>query len=290
MSSHKNTGALKGLIPPAMSIWGKPLGAPKKEEKTSEEPMPYDEDDVMDEQEIDVDAELANEDASDADLYAVDGEIDDDDADLDDGEYADEEPDYDSEIGDNVRASSAPPVVEVEESVAVDAGDSEFEEVEAAVVSQTKRKKGPSMTATEKKKSISDYIRDEIASRQASGDSLRGKDIVAALAEEGVIANPAQVSQLLKKAGVKSKPRATKTTPARVAQPAGEIQKAAKKRQTRMLANKAKPVAVTSATSSTGNTVDMLKSARCFVGVCGSHEKATEILAAFPELAAAFQD
>ena len=249
--------------------------------------MPYDEDDVMDEQEIDVDAELANEDASDAELYAMDNEVDD--SDLDDEEYADEEPDYDAEHGDGASAKAPAFVDEVEESVAVDAGDQEFDEVETAVVSSTKRKRGAPMAATEKKKSISDYIREEIARRQDAEESLRGKDIVAALAEEGVTANPAQVSQLLKKAGVKSKPRAT--TSARVMRPADNVQEVAKKRQTRMLANKAKPVGTPGATStSTGSTVEMLKSARCFVGVCGSHDKATEILAALPELAAAFQE
>jgi hypothetical protein len=55
------------------------------------------------------------------------------------------------------------------------------------------------------KKSMSDYVREEIDRRKKSGDSLRGVDIVTELAKHKIKVSPAQVSQLLKKAGVSQK-------------------------------------------------------------------------------------
>lgn len=311
----------RGLLQPAIGLWGKPLGAPKKEEKPSEEAMPYDDDDIMDETEIDVDAELANEDVSDDELYAVDNEVDggdyEDDVEVvaeeddtpiaataaeatdesaeDEDEYADEEPDYDQELGDQPAAAKIPAPVDVGDPEVAD----DYDEETTTVSKPPRRKRRAAMPANEsKKKTISDYVRDEIQRRIDEDESLRGRDIVAALADNGITVSPAQVSQLLKKAGVSGTPkrRATATV-----KRAGGVTAQPRKREQPMMANKAKPSAAAPAAKpaarptngvrpAPSETIAMLHAANDFVKVCGSREQAALMLEELSELASVFQE
>ncbi len=155
------------------------------------------------------------------------------------------------------------------------------------------------MATAEKKVSLSDHVRKEIEKRHTSGASLRGKDIVEALAKRGVAVSPAQVSQLLKKAGLGGQPR----------EPRGkrsEKQPVAAAPTSRE-ANKRKPMATTAVTPRSdkprvapriapsevadGFRIPMaqLKAAEAFVIACdGSFEKAGRILTTAQTLSQTF--
>ena len=120
----------------------------------------------------------------------------------DEDEDKDDEDDTDDEDAeDEVEYDEADEVVTSEADFDVEVSD-ETETVSTVVDAiPTKKKAEKNMPATMvEKKSGADYCRTEIARRAATGESLRGVDIVAALAKYKVVINPAQVSQLLKKA------------------------------------------------------------------------------------------
>lgn len=294
------------LISPT-NLWGKPLTRPPN--KPAQEKVTgmrtEDEEDFTDEDEIDVDAELAEEDENAEEL--VDETPDDAEQEIaaeaeedvaeEEGDVEDDGLAYDPEDGDE---SEEDAVVS-----AVDADDEEengdTDETEVAETTPESRKR----TMSDKKKvSLSDHIRTEIDKRQTSGASLRGVDIVAALEKRGISVSPAQVSQLLKKAGVAG---------TRARKPAAEEQVSEKSRS----AMKAKknaietpkkplglkrnvPVAATvtptrsalkaapSGSSRFSVPVDQLKAAEAFVSACGGFEKATRILTTAAELSNAF--
>jgi hypothetical protein len=159
--------------------------APQKEatpEKKDTGMLPED-DDV----DSDVDAELEVTEPSDAELEADESELEE----VTSEAAGDEEPAYDDE----------------EDSDEEDEDDDD--EVDSAVEPDEKvsKKKRVTTPMAGKKKSMSDHVREEIERRQESGDSLRGVDIVNSLAKKGVKVSAAQVSQLLKKAGVSAKAR-----------------------------------------------------------------------------------
>ncbi len=152
------------------------------------------------------------------------------------------------------------------------------------------------MATAEKKVSLSDHVRKEIEKRHTSGASLRGKDIVEALAKRGVAVSPAQVSQLLKKAGLGGQPRGKRSEKQPVAAA-----------PTSREANKRKPMATTAVTSRSdkprvapriapsevadGFRIPMaqLKAAEAFVIACdGSFEKAGRILTTAQTLSQTF--
>ena len=318
-----NKNGFRNMNQPAMGVWGKPLGAPKKETKpSSEESMPYDDDDAMDEREIDVDAELATEDASDSELYEVTDEVDDYEDDMitaedqsddpEEEEYDDEEPDYDAELGDARAETKSTELTDEQEHVVVDAGDDvDYEEEAEDTVSKPRRKERVSMASskTEKKKSMSDYVRDEISRRIDNDKSLRGKDIVAALAAKGVNVSPAQVSQLLKKAGVtgtKVTNDSAAATPRKPRQPRKEARTpvravAAASPAKKKVAHKAKPATATMQTPKRSTTesagpfdvsaaMKLMAAANDFVAACGSHERATSVLKELPNVIDTFGD
>lgn len=284
--------AAGGLISPA-NLWGKPLpnAAPtpkaNKEEKVTGKMT---DDDIMEDEKIDVDAELAEADVDDEELQAVEAETDSDVSDTaetaEPAEAGDEEPDYDAEDGD-IEAESED--VAEEEVVTAVADDEEQEEVETKKVSTTRGKS--SMADT--KMSLSDHVRSEIANRHAKGASLRGKDIVEALAKRKIVVSPAQVSQLLKKAGLGGKARSRKPV-AVGAEDSGRSRFAGKgkKRETAApvtrVAPKARP---TAATAANGFKVPLtqLQAAESFVDACGgSFKNAERILTAAAQLSQTF--
>lgn len=247
MSKEVSAGA---IVSPS-SLWGKPLPKTlhKTDTKKEKDAGMLPEDDVTD----DVDAELEGDGPSDADLEAEEADVEA----SDDTEAGDEEPSYDDESDED--------------------DDSDDEEVDATVDADeddVSKKKKVTTPMAGKKKSMSDHVREEIARRQESGDSLRGVDIMGALSKKGVKVSAAQISQLLKKAGV-GKSRSPKK-----AKEAGE-EKSRVAVSTRKVteapraANKVKP-----ATGGViGLPVTRLKAAKDFIAACGnSYEEAMNAL------------
>ena len=273
-----------GFISPA-NLWGKPLPnitgskpAPAKKEQTEERTkrMLADEDDDID---SDVDAELeeteelVTEDGTE--LLAEDGDDDNSEAYV---EAAAEEASDDDEEADGY----APEDGDVAEDGEVEAEEEAVDEDPAPVpVTAGAKKKVSNMS---EKKSGADHIRDEIAKRKASGDSVRGVDIVAALAKRKIEVSPAQVSQLLKKAGLGGASRGGKKLAA-VGEDKSRVANKVKKQTaepTRSLP-KARP-----ATGAVGTLpMDQLKAASAFLAACGGcYESAGEILSAHKQLGA----
>jgi hypothetical protein len=281
------------FVSPA-NLWGKPLPgatskAPAEKEKKKEKgttrmrfatPEDYDDEDV----DADVDAELEEDTVDDEAAYAEadadyedegstdvretaaklpDEEIDEDD---DETEYAPEE-------GDEVSDEAVDSTVETDE---------DDDPVEAPKATKTPKGKVKDMA---EKKSGADHIREEIERRQESGDSLRGVDIVAALAKKRVTVSPAQVSQLLKKAGVAPAKRGA------VAVAAGEERSrdAARRKHATKAAEPAKaapkrPVAK-APSGTTTLPMEQLNAASAFLETCdGCYTTAAEILSAHKQL------
>jgi hypothetical protein len=131
-------------------------------------------------------------------------------------------------------------------------------------------------------KSNADHVRAEIERRRIAGESLRGVEIVAALKSRRVVVSPAQVSQLLKKAGVAQKTRGASRVPATAA--AGE--------RSRVLAQSAKVIEprTRASTAPVANELSSdrrtkLTAAKAFVAACGgSYSDAVSALELYHEL------
>ena len=182
------------------SLWGKPIPANLKDIIAKEPRM------ATEEYEDDFDPETADAAAELDGSSAEENYLETDDA--NEAAYAEAEAEpsedddvYDAEAGDDAD------VEYVNDNAAGNAEDpSRDDDVAAAEQPVKKKKKG----STAMKKRGSDYIREEIAKRRESGDSLRGVDIVNALAKKKVVVSAAQVSQLLKAEGVQSSGRGRK--------------------------------------------------------------------------------
>jgi hypothetical protein len=282
-----------GLISPTQ-LWGKPLKsvAPQKapEEKVTGK-MTYDED--VTEDEIDVDAELANADVEeDEELHAVEATTDADvsdeveDGNPDEEEAEDDEPDYDAEEGDDVSAESEDAVEDGEVVTAV--VDNE-EEGDVEVPATTGK------SSMSDKMSLSDHVRAEITRRQKAGESpIRGKDIVETLAKRKLKVSPAQVSQLLKKAGLGGQSRGKKAAaPAAAAAAGAEKIRAAGMRAKKGVEPATPTVKAAAKARPTGNgfkvPMEQLKAAEAFVESCGgSFQSAERILTAAAQLSQTF--
>jgi hypothetical protein len=159
--------------------------------------------------------------------------------------------------------------------------------------------------ADKKKVSLSDHIRHEIDRRKSSnGASLRGVDIVAALEKRNINVSAAQVSQLLKKAGLGGKPRKRAAAAGETASAGSEKIRAAEKAKKRDVAPPAKPKAGRPAVTAVepraaaklpaktnGFKVPMvqLQAAEAFVDACGgSFKDAERILVAASQLSQTF--
>ncbi|NDC55296.1 MAG: hypothetical protein EBZ69_00415 [Alphaproteobacteria bacterium] len=284
------------------NLWGKPLGRPTgkpvEEEVTG---MRSDDSDSMEEEELDVDAELADADEQE-------DNIDDDDVNEDDSDAVAEDDVEDDEVDDDgltyaPEAGDAP----AEEKVVVSAVDTdEVDEEETADDEELSAEPTESRIrnmADKKKVSLSDHIRNEIDKRKAAGTSLRGVDIVAALEKRGINVSAAQVSQLLKKAGLGGKPRKRAAAAAEPAAAGSEKTRAAEKAKKRDVAPPNKPRAGRPAATpepraaaklpakANGFKVPMaqLQAAEAFVDACGgSFKDAERILVAASQLSQTF--
>lgn len=296
MAKKVSTG---GLISPT-SLWGKPLPttAQPAQKKPTEKVTGKmtDSDDVMEDDEIDVDAELANADVEEDDELVtaeaeddvgVTGELDD--GDDEEEEAEDEEPEYDDDVADE----SQDAVEEEEEVVTAVANDEEEEELGNTDVSENTE----DVAAMAEKMSLSDHVRAEIARRQKAGEEMRGKDIVAALAKRKITVSPAQVSQLMKKAGLSGKTRGRKpaTATATATESAAEKSRSAMKAKKREDATPApsQPRQALKARPATGNgfkvPMSQLQAAEAFVEACGgSFKSAAQILTAAEQLSQTF--
>jgi len=300
MAKKLSTG---GLISPT-NLWGKPLPTTKQPtSKPATEKVTgkmTNSDDVMDDEEIDVDAELASADVDDDELAAVEaedasevtgeleGDDDDGDEEAEEDEADDEEPDYeDGDVDDESQN-----VVEDDAEVVTAVADDEEEAGDEEVSDTTEDD-----VVMAEKMSLSDHVRAEIARRHKVGESLRGKDIVDTLAKKKITVSPAQVSQLLKKAGLGGKTRgrpAATTATASTPEKSRSALKAKKRDVTtaaaptaapRREANKARP------TTANGFKVPMsqLQAAEAFVEACGgSFQAAGRILTAAEQLSQTF--
>ena len=154
------------------------------EDEEDEEIEEEDDDEDEEDEELDESADPEHEEEAEP---VVAEDVEDPDDEEDDAEDDDEEDDEDEGYA---SATSA-----------VDAEEDDDEDNE----------KAPKMS-DKKKKSMSDHVRAEIARRQEAGASLRGVDIIQALAKRSINVSAAQVSQLLKKEGVSSKSRNPRRT------------------------------------------------------------------------------
>lgn len=248
-----------GFVSPA-SLWGKPLPAAlhkTAEAKKGATRMRTEDDD--DEIDLDVDAELEEDGPSDDDLLSDE----EDETSVEPVMASSEDTDDETEEDDDDVVASA---VEVDDPEPV-----------AAENPTTQKKRATSPMA--EKKSISDHVREEIAARKASGDSLRGVDIVNALAKKKIKVSPAQVSQLLKKAGVGQKARGKR---AAVAAETAEKSRIAEK------ARKHSPEPTKAAKAVTSDLpIAQLRAAKAFLDACGgSYADAERALSMHAELGA----
>ena len=260
------------LVSPA-NLWGKPLpriptGRAAAEKPEGKGTRMHPDDDEID---SDVDAELDDDEAEEVAEPELEVEEDDESgaeletSDEPEGEEDDEDnavEDFeDEEDGDDSVADTAESSVEAAESAPRD----------------RKSRTTVRVDAMAEKKTMSDHVRDEIAARKSAGESLRGVDIVAALAKRKIKVGAAQVSQLLKKAGMGGKSRAgRKAAPAPVA--AGKDHEERSRR-----ANKAK-----NARADAGG-LDLpwsqLSAAKAFVMTCdGSVDTAMSVLTTLQKL------
>ena len=272
------------FVSPA-NLWGKPLPGStnkvaakdtKKEKATGMRTEDEDYDDVED----DVEAEL-EEDTPVADLDEVDDEeayveadatAEEEEEDDDETEYAPEAGDEEDEV--EVAAESDD---EVDATVDVDEDVSE----EATPVNSGAKKKVRDMAT---KMSGADHIRNEIARRQETGESLRGVDIVSALAKKRIAVSPAQVSQLLKKSSSPAPKRAA-TNEEKSFVTAKVGRKTAEAEQLR----KANRLPAAAPARSTALPMAQIKAASAFLETCdGCYTTAAEILSAHKQLATEF--
>ena len=252
-----------GFVSPA-NLWGKPLPTvlhkSAEEKKKGTTRMRTEDEDEID---LDVDAELEEDGPSEADLIS---DEEDEESDLPVTASIEETDDDETEEDDDEEVASA-----------VEA-DTDSEPVAVETPTTTKKRATSPMA---EKKSMSDYVRDEITARKASGDSLRGVDIVNALAKKKIKVSPAQVSQLLKKAGVSQKARGKRAAAA--AEPTEKSRVAEKSRKV-----EPKPAAAKVAKAPTGSLslpIAQLKAAKAFLAACdGSYVDAKNALALHAEL------
>lgn len=281
-----------GLISPT-NLWGKPLPTAKQTPtKKSNEKVTgkmTDPDDVMEDEEIDVDAELTNADVEDEELVDVEAEEDSEVTDDVDGdeEAEDEEPEYEDDDVDD----ESQDVIADEEEVVTAVADDDDEETGDEDVSDTTE----DVPAMAEKMSLSDHVRAEITRRQKGGESLRGKDILEALSKRKIKVSAAQISQLLKKAGLGGKTRG-RPAAAPVAAAGAEKGRAALKAKKRGVEPTTAPAAPRQALKVrpvTGNgfkvPMSQLQAAETFVEACGGSFKAAgQILTAAEQLSQTF--
>lgn len=194
------------------------------------------------------------------------------------------------EITDDFEEQAEPAPV----AVAVD-GD-ENPQVAAAVkaaLAVAKKKKEVSTMASNKDMTKADHIRAEIEKRVAAGDSVRPRDIIAALEKKNVSVTAPQVSVLVKKlVSPAAKAVSKDETPAQKAKAAiGRVTRAATavKKPLPAAEKKAAPKPSAKATKAPGldqQQFEALFDAASFVEKCGGVENAINALSAYERLTA----
>lgn len=273
------------------NLWGKPDPRKSAQVQTTEK----EEKDVsridadLKNDEIDVDAALAAEDGDEADY---ENEFDPEEGDDDVGED-----DVDAELEEEEEESDVVAETDADETAESDDDAVEDDEKEPpAEVAKTPATSSRKREMTDKKTSLSDHIRSEIARRQEAGEELRGKDIVTALASRRIKVSPAQVSQILKKEGLSSGTRGRKP---KAAVSDGERSRQALKTKPKRAEPKKAPAAAPvralpkakSPAAANGFSVPMpqLQAAEEFVKACGgSFDAASRILTAAQQLSQTF--
>lgn len=151
--------------------------------------------------------------------------------------------------------------------------------VKAAMAAATKKVKVAPMA--DNKMTKADHVRAEIEKRQKSGDSMRPKDIIAALAKKGVTVTAPQVSVMVKKAtSGKTTTKAEKPEKIRAAS-------AVKKPMPKPVDKKAAATKPTKTGGLDKQSFDALFDAASFVEKCGGVENAINALSAYERLTAA---
>jgi len=254
------------------NMWGKPL--PSTARKVADDKKKVTRMQTEDDIDSDVDAELEEGEDTEVDLADENDDVLVSDEAL--AEVEADEPDDDEEEEEDSDEDD-------DDLDPEDVVDEEQDEVEATVAEDEEEDANNRKVVMSEKKSGADHIRDEINKRKAAGDSMRGVDIVAALAKRKIEVSPAQVSQLLKKAGMGGAPRAKKTdadAKSRVAAKGKAKTEAAPPATPRMLP---KGRAVTSTTTTLPMT--QLRAAAAFLSACdGCYATAEEILSTHKQL------
>jgi hypothetical protein len=275
------------LVSPA-NLWGKPLpristGRPAAEKLEGKGPQ------MQMKPENEADADDIDSDDAESDAESFDGptaadepelEVEEDDETGAELETADE-PENKEDDDDNADEDVDVEDFENEE----DGDDSVSDAAETSVASAEsiprERKTRTTVKVMEmaEKKTMSDHVRDEIVARKRTGESLRGVDIVAALAKRKIKVSAAQVSQLLKKAGMGGKSRAGR----KAASPASPAATSKDHEERSRRANKAK-----NARADVGG-LDLpwsqLTAAKAFVLTCdGSVDTAMSVLTTLQKL------
>jgi hypothetical protein len=265
------------------NMWGKPLASSVRQatddKKKKVTRMQTEDDDAVD---SDVDDEL--EDGDDTEEVTVTDEDDDElvaeEAVAESDESGDDDADEEFDEEDEESDSDDDTVAETENEVAATVDD---DEEDAPATTGAKNRK----VVMSEKKSGADHIRDEIEKRKRAGDSMRGVDIVAALAKRKIEVSPAQVSQLLKKAGLGGAPRGKKVA-AGVEEKSRIAGKA--KRQPAAAPPRATPKRpVVTGGKSTTLPMAQLTAAGAFLAACnGCYETAEEILSTHKQLGSVY--
>jgi hypothetical protein len=267
---------MPGIVRPE-NLWGKPL--PQKPERTKESSEMLYEEELHEEdlRALVEETDVLIDDPSDEELrtLATAGEYeDDDDEDSFGAEDADDETSFVDDAADDATESSAAKENTTAAAVAT---------VHSAGVKpiNTKKRKKEKMA---EKMSISDHIRREIEKRQESGDSLRGVDIKNSLEKRGVLASPAQISQLLKKAGVAPTargPKKNKEGAKAVLSGTAKATSEPPKKRRQFAGRAAQPESRKTAiapTSSLNLPMEKLQATTDFVSKCGSVQEAMRML------------
>jgi hypothetical protein len=202
----RNNIQVHGKLMTADSLWARRTNKAKSQER------PQDADEELLDDDVDVDAELER-----ADIYAVNDDAEDEAYEKEDvvdeilaaeedaaDEYdEDDDEEYDEELEDRMDDAHEEYADDEEDDVVTDDGyvtdenEDQFEDSENLNDKETEEMAKTKMT-------LSDRIRQDIQRRVDAGEEVRGKDVVQNLAAKGFKVSPAQVSQIIKKMGVKS--------------------------------------------------------------------------------------
>lgn len=175
--------------------------------------------------------------------------------------------------------------------------DDEDAEVSAAKDIINRRSASMAKKAEEKKMTKAEMIREEIKRRKAAGDSLRARDIIATLEEEGVEVNASQVSVTLRSMGVagsggrgrpagqkKDKATATAAAGTRGRPPKAQSEEMSRKTSRAVTEKPVRQKMAQPAGASDAFTEADLEATAAFVGAVGTADRGMTLLRIFSRL------